>query len=95
MSWHGYVLVDARDHPFSNKDGYVLEHRLVIEECLRTEEPGSSCLVTLGNKRYLDPDLVVHHVDGVKDNNGLDNLVVLTVEEHTHLHHGQGDIRPR
>lgn len=92
MYWHGYIQVDARDHPFADRDGYVLEHRLVVEEHLRVSDPASPYLITLGYKRYLNPDIVVHHIDGAKDNNELDNLMPLTTEEHTLLHHAQGDI---
>lgn len=95
MRWHGYIQVDARDHPFSDKSGFVLEHRLVVEERLQQDDPASPLLVTLGYRRYLRPDIVVHHIDGVKDNNEWGNLMPLTSEEHTRLHHEQGDIHHR
>jgi hypothetical protein len=92
MRYHGYVKVDARDHPFSDRDGYVLEHRLVAEEHLRDTNPSSPYLMQLGYKLYLRPEIVVHHIDGVKDNNDRSNLLPLTNSEHTALHHAQGDI---
>lgn len=93
MRYQGYIKVDARDHPFSDRDGYVYEHRLVVEEALRDEDPDSPHLIRLGNKLYLRPETVVHHVDGTKDNNDRSNLLPLTNSEHTALHHAQGDIR--
>lgn len=56
----GYVLVRKPDHPQA-VNGYVREHRLVAEEMLG---------------RYLDPDEVVHHIDGDKQNNAPENLEV-------------------
>lgn len=92
IRFQGYIKIDARDHPFSDRDGYVLEHRLVAEEHLRDEDPGGPYLVRLGNKLYLRPEIVVHHIDGVKDNNDRANLMPMTRKEHTALHHAQGDI---
>jgi hypothetical protein len=61
----GYILVAAPDgHPraISGADGtlgYVLEHRLVMEQHLG---------------RYLLPTEVVHHIDGDPTNNDIANL---------------------
>lgn len=55
----GYILVKAPSHPRANIHGYVLEHRLVMEEYLG---------------RYLEPHEVVHHIDGNRANNCIDNL---------------------
>jgi len=55
----GYVLIYCPDHPNRNKDGCVMEHRLVVEKSLG---------------RYLERKEVVHHINGVKDDNRLNNL---------------------
>lgn len=55
----GYRLVHVPEHPFSNSNNYVREHRLVMENKLG---------------RYLTPLEVVHHIDGDKLNNSPDNL---------------------
>lgn len=86
-----YIRVHAEDHPYAC-DGYVLQHRLVAEQHLRTSDPDSPYLIRLGNQRYLRPEVVVHHIDGVKDHNEVENLQAMSVDEHTKLHHGQGDI---
>lgn len=58
---HGYVLALAPDHPKARVTGYVLEHRLVMEQKLG---------------RPLEDHEVVHHIDGNKQNNHPDNLEV-------------------
>jgi hypothetical protein len=56
----GYVMRLCPDHPrSSNNNGYVFEHILVMEEFLN---------------RYLIPGENVHHKNGVKDDNQIENL---------------------
>ena len=54
----GYITIRCKYHP-NAKNGYVSEHRLVMEKYL---------------KRFLKPTEVVHHIDGNIKNNHLDNL---------------------
>lgn len=56
---NGYRAVFAPDHPNANTSGYVLEHRLVMSEALR---------------RALYPDESVHHLNGQRHDNRLENL---------------------
>ena len=56
-----YVLVKVPGHPNATKQGYVREHRLVMENMLG---------------RYLDPIEVVHHQDSDKTNNDPSNLIL-------------------
>ena len=70
----GYIRIKLPNHPRAYSDGYVFEHRIIIESKL---------------KRMLKPEEEVHHIDGDKENNRIDNLLLTTRAEHTRLHHKQ------
>jgi len=70
---YGYIHIRKPEHPFAN-DGYVLEHRLVMENFLRENYPGSPYLHYHKGELYLKPEVVIHHVDECKGNNILENL---------------------
>lgn len=55
---------------------------MVAEQYLLTEETS----VEINGKRYLRPDLEVHHKDQDKLNNDPSNLLILTKSEHIILH---------
>ena len=57
----GYRLVHRRGHPLADSKGYVREHRLVAQEALGKPLPRTA---------------VLHHVNGVRDDNRRSNLVV-------------------
>lgn len=67
----GYVSVYCPDHPTASKDGYVLKHRIVIETHLGHAVPNG---------------YIVHHKNGKKDDNRLENLELMKRGEHTAFH---------
>lgn len=69
----GYRKIMApENHPYSDKDGYVLEHRLVMEAHIG---------------RYLQPGEVVHHINGKRDDNRIENLQLrVSRKDHGHGH---------
>ncbi len=69
-SHDGYMRVYMPDHP-SAVQGYVAEHRLVVE--LDTGQP-------------IPPGFSVHHLNGVRDDNRRENLIVLSGGDHGRLH---------
>ena len=73
----GYARVKVKEHPAKDKRGYVLLHRLVMEDYLG---------------RYLKDDEFIHHKDGDKLNNDLSNLELVYPEKHAKEHYISRDI---
>lgn len=66
---YNYAVV--KDHPSATKNGYVLEHRIIIENYLG---------------RILNSNEVVHHDNECKKDNRIENLVLTTKKDHAILH---------
>lgn len=81
----GYVYENCPQHPFAS-NGYVFQHRLVVERHLVATNPDSACLIRLGENLYLNPALDVHHKNLVRDDNAIANLQAMTNSDHQKLH---------
>lgn len=67
----GYVSIYCPDHPDCAKDGYVMEHILIME-------------AQIG--RRLKEDEVVHHINKIRSDNRIENLRLMTSKEHLSMH---------
>jgi flagellar basal body rod protein FlgC len=67
----GYVVIWNPKHPMARKTGYVLEHRLVMAEHLG---------------RNLEPHEHVHHINGNRMDNRLENLELVHRKDHPSKH---------
>jgi HNH endonuclease/NUMOD3 motif len=82
----GYIMRRVEGHPFAPRN-LLFEHRIVVERHLRKTDPASEYLTEVDGVLYLRPDIQIHHLDGVKDNNKVSNLQPMTISEHTRWHH--------
>ena len=84
----GYILERSANHPF-NVAGYVMQHRLVIENEMRKQVPEHHFLVEIDSVKYLKRGIEVHHVNEVKTDNRIENLIACTSSGHKDLHAGK------
>lgn len=71
-SSNGYRLLKIPTHPRADRKGYVLEHIVVFEMETGICVPEDCC---------------IHHLNGVKDDNRIENLCMMKRSAHTAFHH--------
>lgn len=69
---HGYRQILCPDHPRSDSNGYVMEHILIWEKETGVPVPVNCC---------------IHHLNGNKSDNRIQNLCMMQHAAHTVFHH--------
>lgn len=67
----GYISIYFPNHPKSTKDGYIMEHILIMENHIG---------------RHLQDNECVHHKNKNRKDNRIENLMLMTKSEHMSLH---------
>ena len=63
----GYIYIYVPNHLNATKNKHVFEHRLVMEKHLN---------------RYLNNDEIVHHINGIRNDNRIENLILTNRTKH-------------
>ncbi len=73
---NGYIYIKCENHPNATIGGYVKEHRLIMEKYIG---------------RYLDKKEVVHHINGIRDDNRIENLKLYESQSFHYINHMRGN----
>lgn len=69
---HGYIHILKPGHPYCDTRGYILEHRFIAGKYIG---------------RYLTNIESIHHINGIRHDNRLENLYLFNIEkEHIQFH---------
>jgi len=74
MAGRGYVKTYAPQHYKADKAGYIYEHLFVWEEY---------------HHKKLPEGYIIHHLNGIKDDNRPENLAAMPRTEHAKIHHDE------
>jgi len=75
---NGYFMIYKPNNHKANYLGYVAEHIFLMEKKLN---------------RKLKKGEVVHHINGIKEDNRIENLKLMTSSEHSHLHNPRNPLK--
>jgi len=74
----GYVIIFKHNHPYQQQ-GCVKRSRLIVEKKIG---------------RYLKPAEVVHHINGIKEDDRIENLIVFTSQSaHIRFHYNPENVK--
>jgi len=65
----GYIMIYNKNYPHKSKRKYIFEHRIIWEQY---------------HNKKLSKNMVIHHLNGIKDDNRPKNLVAMKNGEHVH-----------
>lgn len=72
-----YNKILKHDHPHGDIHGYVMQHRLIYEHYLK---------ILFDEDVFIPRKYDVHHINGIKNDNRLINLQMVTRKEHRLIH---------
>ena len=68
----GYVHLYMPSHKYADKNGYARQHRVIMERHIG---------------RFLKPDELVHHINGIRNDNRIENLILFpNTSAHRNFH---------
>ena len=70
-SGEGYLMIHLKNHPMAGHNGYVYLHRLIYAEYIG---------------RNLKSDEIIHHKNGNKLDNRIENLQLVNMSQHRTIH---------
>ena len=77
---HEYLMTKAYDHPFRNKENYVLTHRLIFEHYLK---------IMFDEDVYIPRNVDIHHKNKNRQDNSLINLESIYHNDHNKKDHSK------
>jgi len=86
---NGYTYILKSEHPNSDINGYIPEHRFIMEQYLNQKFSDSPAL----KNGFLRKDWIVHHINGLKSDNQIGNLQALPKKEHSSWLHYKEQIK--